>query len=66
MKLTFLINGKGDLNCPFELTVRVVENLKSIGANITFIADDSGHGVLSIESKNRYYSWLREQLQSLH
>lgn len=62
----YVFHGKGDLNCPFELTVRVVENLKSIGANITFIADDSGHGVLSIESRNRYYSWLREQLQSLH
>lgn len=58
----FVFHGKRDVNCPFELTERVVENLKSIGANITFITDNAGHGNISIETKNRYYSWLKEQL----
>jgi dienelactone hydrolase len=54
----FIFHGKNDLNCPFELTERIVEKLRDMGANISFESDNSGHGSISSEIKEKYYTWL--------
>lgn len=59
----FIYHGKKDVNCPYKLTIELVEKLKKSGANIKFSVAETGHSV----SKNKqnldeYYSWLNNLL----
>lgn len=57
----FIFHGKRDRNCPFELTLKLVQMLKNAGARVTFISEpDKGHERPGNETLEIYESWLRE------
>lgn len=58
----FIYHGRRDMNCPFELTEKLVQKLKQKGHNVTFIVNDTGHGSMSDEDRAKYYKWLQSQI----
>jgi predicted esterase len=55
----FIYHSKNDLNCPFDLTLTLVEMLRSAGARVTFVTTtDGGHGVINNANIPTYYRWL--------
>ena len=57
----FIYHGEQDLNCPFELTERLVALLQTRNDHVQFITDeDAGHGSMGLEYKTVYFKWLQE------
>lgn len=56
----FIFHGSQDLNCPFALTKELVEKLRKTGTDVTFVIDDTGHGMTKIENRTEYYNWLKK------
>jgi len=55
----FVYHSRNDLNCPYDLTVALVDTLRDAGARVTFITTESGgHGVVDGENAPQYYRWL--------
>jgi predicted esterase len=54
----FIFHGTQDRNCPFELTVRLVEELKKSGADVEFVTEATGHSSPSAESRKKFLEWL--------
>ncbi|HDR89370.1 MAG TPA: hypothetical protein ENN63_07060 [Bacteroidetes bacterium] len=59
----FIFHGTNDLNCPFELTEKMVKKLRHAGCNVTFETDRGGHGSMNQEIRNKYYEWLKKQAE---
>ena len=56
----FIYHGKNDLNCPYDLTYKLVEKLRSSGGNVEFVSDESaGHDIpMDGVILAKYYNWL--------
>lgn len=56
----FIYHGRNDLNCPFDLTLELIEKLRSLGGNVEFVFDESaGHSTPKDEDiLEVYYKWL--------
>ncbi len=55
----FVYHSRNDLNCPYDLTVSLVDKLRGAGARVTFITTESGgHGVVDGDNAAHYYRWL--------
>jgi len=60
----FIYHSKNDLNCPYPLTLQLVNQLKKVGAKVEFVpVPESGHGLLDQESFPKFDSWLKTQLE---
>jgi dipeptidyl aminopeptidase/acylaminoacyl peptidase len=60
----FIYHSKNDLNCPYPLTLQLVDELKKAGAEVEFVSvSESGHGVLDQESFPKFNSWLKVLLK---
>ncbi|MGC9470631.1 MAG: prolyl oligopeptidase family serine peptidase [Bacteroidales bacterium] len=57
----FIFHGTKDLNCPFELTEKLVQKLRNTGCHVTFVTDHGGHGGMNPKIRSKYYEWLRKQ-----
>jgi predicted esterase len=58
----FIYHGRQDMNCPFELTEKLVQKLKQQGHNVTFVVNDTGHGSMTEADRKQYYLWLKGQI----
>jgi predicted esterase len=55
----FIYHSKNDLNCPFDLTLKLVQKLKDAGARVEFVtSEQSGHGILDKDHTQGYNDWL--------
>ena len=59
----FIYHGRGDLNCPFSLTQKLVDQMKKKEYDVTFAIGESGHGNMSKQDRAAYYDWLRKQVK---
>ena len=59
----FIFHCTQDRNCPYELTVRLVEELKNSGADVEFITEATGHSSPSAESRKKFLEWLRRIIE---
>ena len=60
----FIVHGIEDRNCPFELTEKLVEKLKSAGADVEFHAvEEVGHGIDDEEIVVKFNKWLEDVLK---
>lgn len=60
----FVFHGKADRNCPYKLAERAVHELRSAGAEVTFVTEEEkGHAAPSPESIATYLRWLDEVLR---
>jgi len=59
----FIYHSKNDLNCPYELTLKLVDKLKSEGARVEFVTtDEGGHGIIDKENLPLFHNWLKETI----
>jgi len=59
----FIYHSKNDLNCPYDLTLQLVQKLNEAGAKVEFITSpESGHGILDKDHAAPYYAWLKDLL----
>lgn len=59
----FIYHSRNDLNCPFDLTEKLVVRLKEAGAKVEFVTtQDTGHGLIDKDNLSTYYAWLRRIL----
>lgn len=60
-----IFHGRGDRNCPFELTDEIAKKLKSIGAEVSYFIDENvGHSPpRDKEIQKAYYRWLEESIK---
>ncbi len=59
----FIYHGKQDLNCPFDLTERMVKMIRNHNDKIEFIIDENeGHGSMSEGNRQIYFNWLLKQI----
>jgi len=59
----YIFHGTNDMNCPYNLTEQLVKKLKKNDCNVTFETDKSGHGNMIPEILNRYFDWLKKQIE---
>ncbi|MFA4853457.1 MAG: prolyl oligopeptidase family serine peptidase [Bacteroidales bacterium] len=60
----FIYHSKNDLNCPYDLTLQLVEKLKKAGAKVEFIiTTDGGHGIINEDNIPMYYKWLKNIIE---
>ena len=57
-KKIFIFHGTQDRNCPFELTLKLVDKLKNAGADVEFVSEDTGHSTPSEKSHQKFLEWL--------
>lgn len=58
----FIYHSKNDLNCPYDLTLQLIEKLNKAGAKTNFVtSEESGHVVLNKEQEALFRQWLAEQ-----
>lgn len=59
----FIYHSKNDLNCPYSLTMELVEKLTIAGAKVEFVAtSEGGHGIIDKENLLHYFRWVRETI----
>ncbi len=59
----FIYHSRDDLNCPYDLTVRLAEKLLKAGAELEFVTTTaSGHGVIDSSHREEYNQWLEEHI----
>lgn len=59
----FIYHSKNDLNCPYDLTRELVEQLKKIGAKVEFnVSTNGGHNIMDKDNYPVYYKWLRNAI----
>jgi predicted esterase len=58
----YIFHGTNDMNCPYELTERLVKKLLLMGCNVTFDVDTGGHGNMGPDVRNKYFEWLKRQV----
>ena len=51
------------MNCPFELTQKLVKQLEANGCDVKFLTEKTGHGKMNKENKGEYHNWLRAQVK---
>jgi len=55
----FIYHSQDDLNCPYDLTVELVNKLRKSGAVVEFVTTTaSGHGIIDSSQKEEYDNWL--------
>lgn len=55
----FIFHGMQDRNCPYELTVSLVEGLRAAGAHVQFESDPKwGHQQPGSATYGKYHEWL--------
>ncbi len=59
----FVYHGENDLNCPYDLTEKVVGRLRANGNRVEFASDQRGHDPLSPVMEQRYADWLKRQIE---
>lgn len=61
----FIFHGKKDLNCPFSMTVELVDKLKAAGAEVEFhFEEDKGHELPGKSTTEILRMWLKKRLQT--
>lgn len=61
----FIFHGKGDRSCPFEMTEGLVEKLKQVNANVTFVFEDNkGHEAPGESTLSKYHEWLGKLVEN--
>jgi len=59
----FVFHGEGDRNAPYDITERVVTELKELGCQVEFHPEvDKGHEEASDKTFEAYYSWIKSIL----
>jgi len=59
----FVYHGNADRNAPFELTAKLVEQLKSRGVKVEFLVEEGiGHNPPGKETIKAYHRWLEKVL----
>lgn len=57
----FIYHSKNDLNCPYDLTLQLVQKLTEAGVKVEFITSpESGHGILDKDHIAPYNIWLKK------
>jgi len=59
----FIFHGTRDMNCPFELTQKLVKQLEVNCCDVKFLTEKTGHGKMNKENKAEYHNWLRAQVK---
>lgn len=60
----FFFHGEGDRNAPFDITEKVVAELKRLGCQVKFHPEaDKGHEEASDETYQAYNDWVERILQ---
>lgn len=59
----FIFHGTEDMNCPFELTQKLVKQLEANGCDVKFLTEKTGHGNMNKKNEQEYYDWLRSLLK---
>ena len=59
----FIFHGTQDRNCPFELTLKLVDKFKKSGADVEFVSEETGHSQPSAESQRKFLNWLTDVLK---
>ncbi|MFI5144182.1 MAG: prolyl oligopeptidase family serine peptidase [Ignavibacteria bacterium] len=62
-KKIFIFHGTQDRNCPFELTLKLVDKLKNAGADVEFVSEETGHSQPSEISRQKFLNWLSEVIK---
>lgn len=62
-KKLFIFHGTQDRNCPFELTLKLVDKLKNAGAEIEFVSEETGHSQPPDKSRQKFLEWLSDVLK---
>jgi len=61
----FVFHGAGDRNAPYDITERVVNELKKLGCQVEFHPEsDKGHEEASDETFKAYYNWINKTVQN--
>ena len=61
----FIYHSKNDLNCPYSLTLELVEKLRIAGAKVEFVTtSEGGHGIFDKENLLHYFRWVRETIEN--
>lgn len=56
----FIFHGMKDRNCPYDLTVSLVDGLRATGAQVQFETDpERGHNQPDSATYKKYYEWLK-------
>ncbi len=58
----FIYHGREDLNCPFELTEKLVDKMTDKNFDVTFVIGEKGHGGMSKTAISQYHDWLRNRV----
>ncbi len=59
----FIYHSKNDLNCPYSLTLDLVEKLKNAGARVDFVTtSEGGHGIIDKEYLPEYFKWVKDTI----
>ncbi len=59
-----IFHGVDDMNCPFELTEKLVKKLNKHEAKVLFLAQEGGHSAMNEENTAKYYEWLEKIINS--
>jgi predicted esterase len=58
----FIVHGTEDRNCPYAKAVQVVEGLKAVGAEVTFVPEEGrGHEGPSPDTLSKLNRWLLQR-----
>ena len=57
----YIFHGEKDMNCPYYMTVQLVNKLKSIGCDIIFDTSNVGHSGIPPEMQQSFFDWLNRQ-----
>lgn len=56
----FIYHSKNDLNCPFNLTKELAEQMTKAGAKVQMVTtEQDGHGIIDSYHIPAYYKWLK-------
>jgi len=59
----FIYHSRNDLNCPYDLTLQLVDKLKNTGAKVEFVTtSEGGHGIIEKEFLPQYFQWLHNRI----
>ena len=60
----FIYHSLNDLNCPFDLTKKLVKELSVVGAKVEFVTTPKGgHGFIDENNISTYYDWLNQLIK---
>jgi predicted esterase len=61
----FIYHSKNDLNCPYSLTIELVEKLRNKGAKVEFVTtSEGGHGIIDKENLPQYFKWVKRIIEN--